>query len=252
MKIDVNEIFGPTFQGEGSSAGQHCLFVRLAHCNLECSWCDTPYTWAFTSPKMDKHKSSEARGGQPYDKAVEVHPMDLDDILEKLEDLWPIYTLPTIVVISGGEPLMQGQQLGYLTRELHNIDCPVHIETAGTLLPPENLNRHVSQYVVSPKLAHSGNVLTKRRKLNVLSWFASHDKAWFKFVLQSRADFDEVDEIVKEAGIDPSRVMVMPEGTTVVQLLATAKEIKGDALERGFGLSMRQHIELWPSVERGI
>ena len=41
--MKVNEIFGPTIQGEGRSAGMPTMFVRLSGCNLACIWCDTPY-----------------------------------------------------------------------------------------------------------------------------------------------------------------------------------------------------------------
>jgi len=43
--IRINEIFGPTFQGEGQTIGKLSEFVRVSGCNLTCSWCDTPYTW---------------------------------------------------------------------------------------------------------------------------------------------------------------------------------------------------------------
>ena len=40
----VNEIFY-SLQGESSYAGKPCVFVRLAHCDLRCSWCDTEYAF---------------------------------------------------------------------------------------------------------------------------------------------------------------------------------------------------------------
>lgn len=38
----VAEVFGPTVQGEGPSAGRRAGFIRLAGCNLHCSWCTVP------------------------------------------------------------------------------------------------------------------------------------------------------------------------------------------------------------------
>src|SRR5438046_10053865 len=34
-----------TIQGEGPRLGRNTCFIRLAGCNLACSWCDTAYTW---------------------------------------------------------------------------------------------------------------------------------------------------------------------------------------------------------------
>jgi organic radical activating enzyme len=235
--IEVNEIFGPTFQGEGRSAGQHCMFIRLAGCNLECTWCDTPYTWAYSDAKAHKHQS-----GKKYDKASESHPMLVPDIIEELKKL---YSKPTLVVISGGEPLMQGQQLVELVDELDRNHYDVHIETAGTIKPPIALAALTTQFNVSPKLYHSGNPTSKRIKHGVLFMFASFRHSYFKFVLRGPEDFFEVDGIVKDAGITLDRVMVMPEGTTAATNIAVAKSIADGALERGYGLSMRNHILLW-------
>ena len=38
--IDIDEIFY-TLQGEGPTTGVPAIFLRVADCNLKCSWCDT-------------------------------------------------------------------------------------------------------------------------------------------------------------------------------------------------------------------
>lgn len=213
------------------------MFIRLAGCNLECTWCDTPYTWVYSDAKALKHQS-----GVKYDKATESRPMTVDDILEEVQRL---YSKPTLVVISGGEPLMQGQQLIPLVAELHRSYYDVHIETAGTIKPPTDLASLVDQFNVSPKLYHSGNLYSKRIKHGVLFWFASFRNSHFKFVLREPDDFFEVDKIVDECGISSGQVMVMPEGTSIEQNIGKARRIAEGALERGYGLSMRLHILLW-------
>lgn len=43
--LSVNEVFGPTIQGEGPYTGRPCFFLRLHHCPVQCPGCDTHYTW---------------------------------------------------------------------------------------------------------------------------------------------------------------------------------------------------------------
>lgn len=242
--IKVNEIFGPTIQGEGAAAGRHCLFVRTANCNLSCGWCDTPYTWAFD----DRTASLLESGHAPFSKAENLTEMTPDEIFAKLYDLWDIEGYPTIIVISGGEPLMQSRQLEPLASMLVDYDNMVHIETAGTIIPTETLDNLVEQYNVSPKLEHSGNRLEMRRKPEVLEWFGHNERAWFKFVMRDSSDFNEIDQIVDIADVNPHRVMVMPEGVTADKNLAIAKTIVDGATARGYGLSFRTHILLWKDV----
>lgn len=45
LQLPVNEIFGPTIQGEGFVIGRRSMFVRFAYCDYQCVWCDTKYSW---------------------------------------------------------------------------------------------------------------------------------------------------------------------------------------------------------------
>jgi organic radical activating enzyme len=242
--MKVNEIFGPTVQGEGSAAGRHCMFVRMALCNLECTWCDTAYTWAFTPEKAAKTES-----GIVYDRAANVHEMNADQVIASLCSLWPMRSGPrTIVVFSGGEPMIQGEAIAPLAGQLRSWNHEIHIETAGTLLPPWQLDNVATQYNVSPKLKHSGNAVSKRYKPDVLAWYAKNCKSWFKFVLRDPKDLAEIDSIVFEAGMDPRRVMIMPEGVTAGENLDRAQEMATAVINRGYGISLRTHILLWKDV----
>ena len=64
-ELDVCEIY-QSIQGETTWAGCRCVFVRLAGCNLRCSYCDTPYA-----------QSAEAGTTMPLDEVlVAVHGYD--------------------------------------------------------------------------------------------------------------------------------------------------------------------------------
>jgi len=243
--LRINEIFGPTIQGEGAAAGRHCVFIRTALCNLTCTWCDTPYTWAFTPDKADYTHS-----GQIYNREENVRRMTTEEVLLALEARWPIRENPTIVVVSGGEPMLQQKDLIPVVRDLCDFENLVHIETAGTIIPKSEFDEHITQYNISPKLENSGNKLDLRYKPKVISHFADDPRAWFKYVCISPFDLAEVDRQVQAHGISPGRVMVMPEGTTVAHNRMIAQRIATQAIERGYGVSFRSHVLLWGG-ERG-
>ena len=148
----ISEIFGPTVQGEGPTAGRLCCFLRLSNCNLTCKWCDTPYTWDWSG-----------LNGIKYRKEDEQSHISESEVLDYL-----ITNNVPRLVISGGEPLMQGPNLISLCGQLteHNID--VEIETNGTISPPASLIPFVSMFNCSPKLEHSGVIKKKRFKPEVL------------------------------------------------------------------------------------
>src|SRR5204863_10000958 len=136
----VSEVFGPTWQGEGPSLGRRCGFVRLGRCNLACTWCDTPYTWDWAR----------------YDPAVELHRRMVTEVVSELDAMGI-----DMVVISGGEPLLQQSHLAPLLAAAEQRQWRIEVETAGTLAPAAALDA-VDRFNVSPKLANSGNPVDRR------------------------------------------------------------------------------------------
>ena len=227
--LTVNEVFGPTFQGEGPFVGQNAMFVRLFGCSLRCRWCDTAWTW------------DAAR----FELAAEQHPMSVPGILDLLRP-----HRPRLVVITGGEPLLQQQALVTLCDGIRaaGIAPAVQVETSGTVPPLPALTAAVSMYCVSPKLANSGMRCHQRIRPRVLRQFASSGKAVFKFVACGPGDLDEIAEITTSYGLAP--VWVMPEGTSSTLVLARMRELAGPVAERGWNLTARLQVLLWED-ERG-
>ncbi len=222
-RLAVAEVFGPTIQGEGPTAGQRAGFVRLAHCNLDCSWCDTKFTWCWDT----------------HDPIAEIHVLPTDDVCARLDAMEP-----GRVVITGGEPLLQQAHLGPLLDHCRGRGWPVEIETNGTVEPTID----VAQFNVSPKLANSGIVEGRRVKPAVLAAFMATGRAVFKFVATGPADLDEIDAIVDANRLDP--VWVMPEGTSADAITAGLRALAEPVIARGWHLTPRLHILLWGD-ERG-
>lgn len=217
----VSEIFG-SLQGEGPKAGEPAVFLRLAFCNLKCSWCDTKYTWDWSK----------------YDMAKEVRPMPLEEVEEAIRS----YAIKHLVV-TGGEPLLQAKRLEPLLRRLEGYY--VEVETNGTVPPPPGLLGLVAQWNVSPKLGNSGNPFEARLKWPALRCFARLPNSYFKFVVVEPADLLEVDALVSELELPPCRVLLMPEGTAPEAIEGRMRWLKGEAARRGYHLSPRLHILLW-------
>lgn len=207
----LSEIFR-AHQGEGPSAGRPATFVRLMGCNLTCSWCDTPYTWDATR----------------FDLRKEGVRTDVRDVAQMCLD--------PLLVITGGEPLLQAHGIGALLGLVPGR--LVEIETNGTLPPPAWASR--ARWNVSPKLTHSGQATTPHP-----GWSVRPDVAW-KFVVTCAGDLVEV----AAYHTPPRQTWIMPEGTDADRMLATAREINDTCLLRGWSLTLRQHVLLWGDERR--
>lgn len=225
------EIFA-SLQGEGPSAGRPCAFVRLSRCNLACSWCDTAYTWRFEGDNRPH------RDGLAFDRKANQLVLDEADVAARIMALGQ-----DRLVITGGEPLLQGAALARMVALLERIS--VEIETNGTVAPHPALGPLVAQYTVSPKLAHSGNSADIALISEQLSAWAREPKVYFKFVLSAPEQVGEVLSLAAAHAMPRERIYLMPEGTNSAVLRERERWLAPLALENGLRLSDRLHIHLY-------
>ena len=161
--MKIAEIFR-SLQGEGKNQGKPCLFIRLAGCNLNCRWCDTAYA---------------RTGGME---------MSLDMILEQV---WR--TNPSYVCITGGEPLLQADELEPLLVSLHKRGTAIDIETNGTF-DFRNLQPYAS-VCMDVKCPSSG----EQSNLALLDEIRPQDSV--KFVVMDEADCQYARDIITKSRI---------------------------------------------------
>jgi 7-carboxy-7-deazaguanine synthase len=193
----------------------------MGGCNLSCTWCDSAFTW----------------DSSRYDLARELA-------------YWPVLEVaahalacrPSVVVISGGEPLLQQNSPSWPMLLDALAGNEIGIETNGTIAPGEETMKRVDWVTVSPKLAHSGDPAWARINGEVLvHWgeLAQDHGVDFSFVVRDISDVATIASLVSIHGLPPTRVWVTPEGTSAMTVLNRLREVADAALTAGFNLSPR-------------
>jgi len=225
------EIFA-SLQGEGPSAGTPVAFMRLSRCNLACTWCDTAYTWRFEGDNRPH------RDGIAYVRKANQIALDPRDAAERIAALGQ-----KRLVITGGEPLMQCGPLADMLAELPDI--AVEIETNGTTRASAHVDIRVDQYNVSPKLSHSGNAAELALIPERIDHYAADPRAFFKFVIATCDDVEEVLELQRKHRFRPGHVFLMAEGTDSKSLREKQEWLSPLCLKHGLRMSDRMHIHLY-------
>jgi organic radical activating enzyme len=122
-----------TLQGEGPLMGQPAVFIRLAKCNLACSFCDTYFD------------SGDWMSLQQIDDKVN------ETISQYFQGLIPdwVKNKPPILVVTGGEPTLQ-KLTPLLDHFKLNYAATCQIESNGIL--PTDMDDIDTWLVVSPKV----------------------------------------------------------------------------------------------------
>ena len=200
------EIFH-SLQGEGVSIGVPSVFVRCSGCNLQCRWCDTEYTWNWLGTKYIHDKDRPDHPAKHDRSAVQtrVSPGEVAKAVN-------LYCCDN-VVFTGGEPMLQQDQLTEVARILRgtNIEYEFEVETNATILPHPEFDELITRYNVSPKLSNSGMLHSSRLIPETIAAFVQNPKAVFKFVCSEAGDEEEIAAFERDYRVPRRRILVMPE-----------------------------------------
>lgn len=171
-RLNVCEIF-VSIQGESSYAGCPCFFIRLAGCNLRCSYCDTKYAYEDgTAWSVSELAEAFRNSGVP------------------------------LVEVTGGEPLLQPATIGLLKELLRHGS--VLLETNGSL----DISPVPEPVVIIMDIKCPGSGASDSINMPNMALLRRGDEV--KFVICDRGDFDWAAEFVRNHGLaDRCRAVLM-------------------------------------------
>jgi len=216
-------------QGESSFAGLPCIFVRLAGCNLRCSWCDSEYTF---------------HGGEKF---------TLDQVEEKIVALAPVKLLE----FTGGEPMLQERELLPMMDRLLDKGYTLMIETSGER-PLAKVPKAVHK-IMDVKCPASGE--SGRFHLENLEALTSRDEV--KFVISDRADYEFARDFIQQYNLAErcGQILLSPAFTKTPTSQRTADNCVLDprllvewmlADHLPARLSLQIHKFIWEPLKKGV
>ena len=201
-------------QGESTWAGLPCVFIRLAGCNLRCTWCDSEFT--FTGGEYRSIASV----------VEEVHALGIP-----------------LVEVTGGEPLVHRQAIP-LMQQLLELEHQVLLETSGSLdisNVPEGV--HI---IMDLKPPDSGEVEANR--MENIDRLRKGDE--IKFVLASRRDYEWSRDLVRSKQLEQRFTVLFSTAYGLLDPAQVSDWLCEDKLSVRLQLQMHKYI--WPPDERGV
>ncbi len=213
MSLQVCETFY-SIMGESTLAGVPAWFIRLTGCNLRCAYCDTTYAY---------------EGGQEKSIAALVAQAQASP--------------GRIVLVTGGEPLLQGDTLPLLS-QLAEAGFDVNLETNGSL-PIQQVDPRVRRIL---DLKCPGSGMDRHNHWPNLEALTPRDEV--KFVVSDYQDFCWALEVVKKHDL-LARVpaLISPVFGSVPAREAAAWILQSRLPLR---LNLQLHKYIWDPEARGV
>lgn len=152
--LHINNIY-KSINGEVGNIpqGAQVVILRLQGCNLSCEYCDAPETQSIlTTPDS--------------------YFLPVDDVFERLVE----YNVKNIL-ITGGEPLLQFDNLKKLVKKLTKAKKKIQIETNGTI------NKFIYHRNVTMVFDFKLNYVQKM--MDMQKWKIIPDNSWIKLPIQT-------------------------------------------------------------------
>ena len=244
--LPINEIFGPTYSGEGADIGRPAIFLRIQSCPVQCPGCDTHYTW------------------DGKEQGVRLNASDIGGHIARIREQFP----GCGIVVTGGEPLTFWNE-----ETMHSIlarfysECALTLETSGyhqtyfrDLSAPEQERlelffRYFRIVHVSPKITpclhgrYDNEKLTQniRYLLQLAILMYPRTKFIYKFVVRDMADLESVRAFDNLHLLTNNSVpiYIMPYGTTDAEMLDTSRTLLPWLAKYGYWITPRLQVLLW-------
>lgn len=214
----VNEIFG-SIDGEGIRAGELASFVRLAGCNLRCSYCDTQYA-------LDKNAGTE---------------MLVNEIIDELNKIGI-----KNVTLTGGEPL-QHKDIDILIDELIKSNYKVNIETNGSI----NIEKYVGKCLITMDYKCPSSKMENTMNLANIEKLGEEDV--LKFVVEE-SDLKIVEEVLGKFKIK-SFVYISPiyQKIELPKIVEFMKKCNSNGIDMTkVRMQIQLHKVIWNPDMRGV
>lgn len=219
----VSEIWR-TMQGEGPDAGRLAIFVRLTHCNLRCYFCDTDFDTGFWM-RPDEIHAAIAREAQVVNVAT-----------------------PRLLVITGGEPLLQN--IVPLVKWANSVGFAVTVETAGFIKHPID---DLESWFDPGRNIHGNAIICSPKTMRIADWLKPLIYA-YKYVVRagetglnglpvrSTQTLGVVHPAYCPPDFMPERIFIQPmdegeDGQNKANLSAAVASV----MEHGYRLSVQMH-----------
>jgi len=211
--LKVNEIYY-SIQGESSTSGLPCVFVRLTYCNLRCTYCDTEYAFY-----------------EGEDKSI-------DDTINEVKK----YNCK-LVEVTGGEPLVQDESKE-LMKSLCDKGFDVMLETGGSL-PVKDIDERVH---IIMDLKCPSSKMEKKNLYENIDYLKPKDE--LKFVIGNREDYDWSKKIISKYNLINKCEVLFSVVFDELEPVTLVNWIIEDKLDVRYQLQMHKYI--WHPETKGV